>query len=27
LLFNQGPLAKEYLSQYLPTNTIFAPWV
>ena len=25
LLFNQGPLAKEYLSQYLPTNTIFAP--
>jgi hypothetical protein len=24
LLFNQGPLAKEYLSQYLPTNTIFA---
>jgi len=25
LLFNQGPLAKEYLSQYVPTNTIFAP--
>jgi hypothetical protein len=25
LLFNQGPLAQEYLSQYLPTNTIFAP--
>lgn len=25
LLFNLGPLAKEYLSQYLPTNTIFAP--
>ena len=25
LLFNQGPIAKEYLSQYLPTNTIFAP--
>lgn len=25
LLFNQGPLAKEYLSQYIPTNTIFAP--
>ena len=24
LLFNQGPLAKEYLSQYVPTNTIFA---
>jgi hypothetical protein len=23
-LFNHGPLAKEYLSQYLPTNTIFA---
>ena len=25
LLFNQGPIAKEYLSQYVPTNTIFAP--
>ena len=25
LLFNQGPLAKEYLSQYVPKNTIFAP--
>ena len=25
LLFNLGPLAKEYLIQYLPTNTIFAP--